>query len=101
MHAVNIDAGFHLSRELALKLIAARAPGSFLLLTSLHSGTPRNLPHYSTAKAALSMLVKELAKTLGRHGIRVKNELPVFDLQHRVPQFVAHGKPRRHDGRPV
>jgi NAD(P)-dependent dehydrogenase (short-subunit alcohol dehydrogenase family) len=76
MRAVNVDAGFHLARELAKKLIAAKAPGSFLFLTSLHAGTPRNLPHYSTAKAALAMLVKELAKTFGRHGIRVNALVP-------------------------
>ena len=76
MHAVNLDAGFHLSRELARDLIAAKAPGSFLLLTSLHAGTPRNLQHYSTAKAAMAMLVKELAKTFGRHGIRVNALVP-------------------------
>jgi len=76
MHAVNIDAGFHLARELARPLIAAREPGSFLMVTSLHAGTPRNLPHYSTAKAALAMLVKELAKTLGRFGIRVNALVP-------------------------
>ena len=50
MHAVNVDAGFHLARELARQLIAADQPRSFLMLTSLHAGTPRNLPHYSTAK---------------------------------------------------
>ena len=76
MHAVNLEAGFHLFRELARKLIADRAPGSFLLLTSLHSGTPRNLPHYSTSKAGLSMLVKELAKTFGRFNIRVNALVP-------------------------
>ena len=76
MHAVNLDAGFHLSRELACQLIAAKQPGSFLLLTSLHAGTPRNLPHYSTSKAALAMLVRELAKTVGRHGIRVNALVP-------------------------
>jgi 3-oxoacyl-[acyl-carrier protein] reductase len=76
MHAVNIDAGFHLARELARKLIAAKAPGSFLLLTSLHAATPRNLPHYSSAKAAMAMLVKELAKTLGRYNIRVNALVP-------------------------
>ncbi len=76
MHAVNLEAGFHLSRELARKLIADKQPGSFLLLTSLHAGTPRNLPHYSTAKAGLSMLVKELAKTFGRFGIRVNALVP-------------------------
>jgi 3-oxoacyl-[acyl-carrier protein] reductase len=76
MRAVNVDAGFHLARELARQLIAAHEPGSFLLLTSLHAGTPRNLPHYSTAKAALAMLVRELAKTLGRFGIRVNALVP-------------------------
>ena len=76
MRAVNVDAGFHLARELARKLIAAREPGSFLFLTSLHAGTPRNLPHYSTAKAAMAMLVKELAKTFGRFGIRVNALVP-------------------------
>lgn len=55
MRAVNVDAGFHLARELARQLIAARQPGSFLMLTSLHAVTPRNLPHYSTSKAALGM----------------------------------------------
>ena len=76
MHAVNIDAGFHLSRELARKLVAAKQPGSFLLLTSLHAGTPRNLPHYSSAKAAMAMMVRELAKTLGRYSIRVNALVP-------------------------
>ena len=76
MRAVNVDAGFHLARELAKQLVAAHEPGSFLMLTSLHAGTPRNLLHYSTAKAALAMLVKEFAKTLGRSGIRVNALVP-------------------------
>ncbi len=76
MRAVNVDAAFYLSRELARRLIATKTPGSFLLLTSLHSGTPRNLPHYSTSKAALAMMVKELAKTLGRFGIRINALVP-------------------------
>jgi len=76
MHAVNLDAGFHLARELARPLIAAREPGSFLFLTSLHAGTPRNLPHYSTSKAGLAMLVKELARMWGRYGIRVNALVP-------------------------
>jgi 3-oxoacyl-[acyl-carrier protein] reductase len=76
MHAVNLDAGFHLSRELSRQLIAAQQPGSFLLLTSLHAGTPRNLPHYSTAKAGMAMLVRELAKSFGSHNIRINALVP-------------------------
>ena len=76
MRGVNLDAGFHLGREVARALMAAGTPGSLLYLTSLHAETPRNLPHYSTSKAALAMLVKEFAKTLGRYGIRVNALVP-------------------------
>src|SRR6185369_7498718 len=76
IHSMTLEAGFHLCRELARKLIDDKQPGSFLLLTSLHAGTPRNLPHYSTSKAGLSMLVKELAKTFGRFDIRVNALVP-------------------------
>jgi len=76
MRAVNVDAGFYLGRELSKALIEAKAQGSMLYLTSLHAGTPRNLPHYSTAKAALAMLVKEFAKSLGQHNIRVNALVP-------------------------
>jgi len=93
MHAVNIDAGFHLARELSRKLIAAKTPGSFLFLTSLHAATPRNLPHYSSAKAAMAMLVKELAKTLGRYHIRVNALVPGAIA---AGGFVADPKLARH-----
>src|SRR6201982_4011499 len=76
MRAVNVEARFHLALELARKLIATKQPGSFLFLTSLPAEPRRTLPHYSAAKAAMAMLVKELAKTLGRFGIRVNALVP-------------------------
>jgi len=76
MHEVNLRSGFALGRGLARHMIDARARGRMLYLTSLHSGTPRNLPHYATAKAGMLMLVKELAKALGAHGIRVNALTP-------------------------
>src|SRR5258708_2728806 len=47
-----------------------------LSVTSLHAQTPRNLPHYSAAKAGQTMVVRELAKALGPHGIRVNAIAP-------------------------
>jgi len=76
MRSVNLDAGFRLGRAIAKALIEAESPGSLLYLTSLHAETPRNLPHYSTSKAAMAMLVKELAKGLGRYSIRVNALVP-------------------------
>ena len=73
-----------ISRATRAKLIAAHEPGSFLFLTSLHAGTPRNLPHYSTSKAAMAMLVRELAKTFGRFGIRVNALVPVLIWPRRL-----------------
>ncbi len=76
MRSVNVDAGFHLARGIAKDLIAARKRGAMLFLTSLHAETPRNLPHYSTSKAAMAMLVRELAKGFGRYGIRINALVP-------------------------
>lgn len=76
MRAVNLDAAFHLGRELARRMIAQRIAGRMLMLTSLHTETPRNLVHYSTSKAALGMMVREFARSLGRFGIRVNALVP-------------------------
>jgi 3-oxoacyl-[acyl-carrier protein] reductase len=93
MRAVNVDAGFLLGREISKSLIAAKAPGSLLYLTSLHAQTPRNLPHYSTAKAAMTMMVKEFAKSLGRYRIRVNALVPGAIA---AGGFVADPKLARH-----
>ena len=75
MHAVNLDAGFHLARELARTLIAARArlvpvPD---LAACRHAAQPATL---LDGEGGLAMLVKELAKTFGRHKIRVNALVP-------------------------
>ncbi len=76
MTNTNVRSGFFLARELARDMVAAERQGSLVFITSLHRYSPRNLPHYSAAKAAQEMLVKELAKGLGRFGIRVNGVAP-------------------------
>jgi NAD(P)-dependent dehydrogenase (short-subunit alcohol dehydrogenase family) len=76
MLEVGVHAGFLIAQALASHMREERIAGRMLFLTSLHSDSPRNLPHYSTTKAGQTMLMKELARALGPHGIRVNAILP-------------------------
>jgi 3-oxoacyl-[acyl-carrier protein] reductase len=76
MVAVNLTAGFRLGQRVGRHMIEAGIRGKLLYLTSLHAEIPRTLPHYSASKAGMTMVMKELAYALGRHGIRVNAIAP-------------------------
>ena len=76
MLSVNLDAAFVISQRLAKHMVEKKIKGRMLITTSLHAESPRNLPHYSASKAGQTMLVKELARALGPHGIRVNAIVP-------------------------
>jgi NAD(P)-dependent dehydrogenase (short-subunit alcohol dehydrogenase family) len=76
MLSVNLDAAFILCQKLGRHMKENRVKGRMLIVTSVHAESPRNLPHYSASKAGMTMLVKELARALGPHGIRVNAIAP-------------------------
>ncbi len=73
---VGLRAGFVLGQSVGAHMKARGIKGRMLYVTSLHAYSPRNLPHYSATKAGQTMLVKELARALGRDGIRVNAIAP-------------------------
>jgi NAD(P)-dependent dehydrogenase (short-subunit alcohol dehydrogenase family) len=76
MLEVNLNAGFLIAQALGRHMVARAVKGRMLFVTSLHAWSPRNLPHYSASKAGQTMVVKELARALGPHGIRVNAIAP-------------------------
>jgi 3-oxoacyl-[acyl-carrier protein] reductase len=76
MLTVNLRAGFVLGQAVGRHMRDERIRGRIVYITSLHADSPRNLPHYSAAKAGQTMLMKELARALGPHGIRVNAIAP-------------------------
>jgi NAD(P)-dependent dehydrogenase (short-subunit alcohol dehydrogenase family) len=76
MVTVGLRSGFVLGQAAGAHMKARAIKGRMLFITSLHADTPRNLPHYSATKAGQTMLVKELARALGPHGIRVNAIAP-------------------------
>src|SRR5262245_41535969 len=105
MLEVGVNAGFLIAQALGRHMREEQIHGRMLFTTSLHADSPRNLPHYSTTKAGQTMLMKELARALGPHGIRVNAILPgavpgggfkispaTADLESRIPMG-RFGKP--------
>jgi NAD(P)-dependent dehydrogenase (short-subunit alcohol dehydrogenase family) len=76
MLEVNLNAAFVIAQALGNHMVEKAVKGRMLIIASLHAETPRNLPHYSAAKAGQTMLMKELARALGPHGIRVNAIAP-------------------------
>ncbi len=76
---VNLDAAFRLSQHFARRLVAEKAPGKIIHVTSLLSfqGGVR-VASYTAAKSALNGLTKLMANELAAHGINVNALAPGY-----------------------
>jgi NAD(P)-dependent dehydrogenase (short-subunit alcohol dehydrogenase family) len=103
MIEVNLNAGFLIAQALGRHMREQKIRGRMLFVTSLHSYAPRNLPHYSASKAGQTMLVKELARALGPHGIRVNAIAPgaIPGGGFAAPQALADKIPLKRFGTPA
>jgi NAD(P)-dependent dehydrogenase (short-subunit alcohol dehydrogenase family) len=97
----NLRGPWFLTRQLARALVSAGIGGSILFISSVHDTHLRLNPHYSSSKAAVAMLVKELAYELAPHKIRVNAISPGWIKTHETDP--AQERARAHQipaGRP-
>jgi NAD(P)-dependent dehydrogenase (short-subunit alcohol dehydrogenase family) len=99
----NLRGPWFLTKALVRELIARRLPGSVVFISSLHDHRIRTLPHYSASKAAVTMLVRELAYELAPHRIRVNAISPgwVVDDDRKVGRRDVAKIPLGRAGRPA
>lgn len=74
----NVFGPAYLTRTIAQKMIDAKIQGSIIFITSLHQEEIIRWPSYSSSKAALGMLIKELAVELAPKEIRVNGIAPAW-----------------------
>jgi len=74
--ATNVFGPLQLTQQVVNGLIAAGRPGAVLFLSSVHERATAGTLAYSASKAALAMIVRELALELAPHRIRVNAIAP-------------------------
>ncbi len=98
----NLRGPWFFTKRLVGALLDAGRPGRVLFISSLHDTHVFGKPHYSTSKAAVAMLVKELASELAPHDIRVNaispggietKDPPPPDLSHPAVPLGRAGLP--------
>jgi len=82
----NLRGPWFLTRALADDMVRRANGGAILFISSLHDHIVRRRPHYSASKAAVAMLVRELAFELGPHGIRVNAISPGVIASAAMPE---------------
>lgn len=90
----NVLGQWFLTRHFADGLIEGGLSGSVVFNLSLHATRVRMCPDYSTTKAALAMLVQELASELSPYHIRVNSISPgaIDTWSDRIREAAEHRK---------
>lgn len=75
-YATNVFGPMYLTKRLVERMRQQGNPGSIIFITSVQQFLPSGWAHYSSSKAALGMIVKELALELASDRIRVNGIAP-------------------------
>lgn len=72
----NVFGPMYLTKLISKMMVSNSIQGSIIFMTSIHQETVVCWPSYSSSKAALGMIIKELAVDLASYGIRVNGIAP-------------------------
>lgn len=72
---INLKGHFFLTQKVVKKMIDNKVEGSVIFTSSVHQEIP-STPHYSTSKASIKILVKQMAGELAHFKIRVNGIAP-------------------------
>jgi NAD(P)-dependent dehydrogenase (short-subunit alcohol dehydrogenase family) len=89
-YATNIFGPMYLSKLISDLMISHKVSGSIIFMTSIHQAVPVGWPSYSSTKAALEMVIKELALELAKHNIRVNGIAPGYILEDEQGYPLGH-----------
>lgn len=75
-YSTNVFGPMHLTKKISDNMIKNSLKGSIIFITSIHQEYIGQWTCYSSTKAALAMIVKELAAELAKYSIRVNGIAP-------------------------
>jgi NAD(P)-dependent dehydrogenase (short-subunit alcohol dehydrogenase family) len=89
-YETNIFGPLSLTRHVCERMIAEHIQGSIIFVSSIHRDSVLGRAHYTSSKAALEMVIKELALELAPHNIRVNAVAPGYVDTDTSGRVVAH-----------
>ena len=86
----NIFGPMYLTKLISQMMVSHSIQGSIIFMTSIHQQEVILWPSYSSSKAALGMIIKELAVDLAPHGIRVNGIAPAWVAENEQGHPFTH-----------
>jgi NAD(P)-dependent dehydrogenase (short-subunit alcohol dehydrogenase family) len=86
----NIIGPAYLTKHIVRKMIEKKIHGSIIFITSIHQETVFGSSSYSSSKAAIAMLIKEMAMDCAQFNIRVNGIAPGWVAENEQKETLFH-----------
>jgi NAD(P)-dependent dehydrogenase (short-subunit alcohol dehydrogenase family) len=86
----NVFGPMYLTKLISQRMMSNQIAGNIIFITSIHQQIIFQYPSYSASKAALGMVIKELAVDLAPHHIRVNGIAPGWVIEDEDGNPLAH-----------